>query len=218
MIKGRGGIGLAVGVALAVSAAGAGAQAAVGVKAGANLTSLSGVRDTESIVGITAGGYMGFGIGDRVALQLEANYGVRGADGLALGAGELADDAPPSDLRLAAIEVPILLRAGFPGERLLPSVFLGPYVSFLLSCRLTPDGGSAGDCDDEGRDAWLTPRSTGYGLVAGGGLDLALGESTIFVDARYVLGLVSIESGDDPIEAFNSGLSITGGFAFPLGR
>lgn len=209
---------LTVAVALLGGAADGQAQAAVGVKAGANLSSLGGVQDTESIVGITAGGYLGFGVADRVALQLEANYSVRGADNLSLGAGELDAEAAPSDIRLSAIEVPILLRAGFPGERLLPSVFLGPYVSFLLSCQLTPEDGSAGDCDDESREAWLSPRSTGYGLMAGGGLDLALGESTIFVDVRYALGLVSIESGEDSIDAYNTGLSITGGFAFPLGR
>ncbi|HSH44377.1 MAG TPA: porin family protein [Longimicrobiales bacterium] len=194
------------------------AQAAVGVKAGANYTSLTGSQDVDAIVGISAGGYLGFGIGDRVALQVEASYGVRGANGLRVQDGELNVDAAPSDIRLTAVEVPVLLRAGFPSRRFLPSVFMGPYVSFLVSCRLTPEGGVAGDCDDETRPSRITPRSTGYGLMAGAGMDFGLGESTIFVDARYVLGLVSIEGGSDPIDAYHGGLTVTGGFAFPLGR
>lgn len=204
--------------ALLLWAGGAQAQAAVGVKAGANFTSLAGVQDTESMVGISAGGYLGFGIGSRVAIQLEANYGVRGADGMRVEDGAFSDGAPPSDIRLASIEVPILLRAGFPSRRLLPSVFLGPYVSFLVSCRLTPEGGSAGDCDDAERPARIRPRTTGYGLMAGAAMDFPLGDSTMFVDARYVLGLVSVAGGNDPIDAYHSGFTVTGGFAFPLGR
>lgn len=210
-----------VAAVLTAGAAGAGeaaAQAAVGIKAGANLAGLSGADGTGTVTGLAAGAYLGFGLGDRLALQVELGYGIRGGADVPVGANALDDAASRSDLRLAYIEVPLLLRAGYPGERLLPSIFLGPYAAFLGSCRLTLEDGSEGPCDDEDRAAWFEPRSTDYGLMVGGGLDLALGESTVFVDVRYALGLLSIQGGTDGMELRNAGLTITGGFAIPLGR
>jgi Outer membrane protein beta-barrel domain len=201
-----------------VCAAGASAQAAVGVKAGATRSSLSGAQDSGSSTGLAAGGYIGFALGDRLALQIEAVYNVRGGEGLGIGRDVLADTVPLSDVRLSYVEVPLLIRAGYPGERLLGSLFLGPYVGFLVSCGLTRDDGSEGDCDDESRAAWFNPRSTEYGLLFGGGVDWAVGESTLFVDARYALGLASVQSADDAMDLRNQGLTITGGFAIPLGR
>ena len=194
------------------------AQAAMGVKAGVNLSRLAGAEDSESVTGLGAGAYLGFGLGDRLAVQIEANYAVRGGAGVRVGADALDESAPPSDVRLSYIEVPLLLRAGYPGERLLPSVFIGPYAGFLLSCRLELEDGSEGDCDDESRASWFNDRGTEYGLMVGGGLDWAIGESTVFVDARYALGLFSIQGGDDTMDLRNGGLTLTGGFAIPLGR
>lgn len=205
-------------VAAVLGAADASAQAAIGVKAGANLASLAGAQESESFTGLTAGAYLGFGVGDRLALQIEALYGVRGGGDVRIGANALADTAAPSDVRLTYVEIPLLLRAGYPGERLLGSLFLGPYAGFLVSCALTLDDGTEGECDDASRAAWFSPRSSEYGLMAGGGLDWAIGESTIFLDVRYALGLVSIQGGDDPMDLRNQGLTIAGGFAIPLGR
>lgn len=208
----------AVLTASGAGADGAAAQAAVGIKAGANLAGLSGGDGTETVTGLAAGAYLGFGLGDRLALQIELGYGVRGGGDVAIGANALDDAASPSDLRLSYVEVPLLLRAGYPGERLLPSLFLGPYAAFLTSCRLTLEDGSEGACDDEDRSAWFEPRGTDYGMVVGGGLDLAMGESTVFVDVRYALGLLSIQGGSNGMDLRNAGLTITGGFAIPLGR
>ncbi|HUG39805.1 MAG TPA: porin family protein [Longimicrobiales bacterium] len=212
-----------LGVLAALTAVGAAAgdaagQSAMGVKAGANLATLAGADDSGSLTGLTAGAYLGFGIGDRLAVQLEALYSVRGGTGLTIGANALDPAAAPSDVQLSYVEVPLLLRAGYPGERLLASLFLGPYVGFLLSCRLTQPDGAEGDCDDEARASWFSPRGTEYGLVVGGGLDWAIGESTIFVDLRYALGLTPIQAGDDAMDLRNQGLTIAGGFAIPLGR
>ncbi|MBW3551922.1 MAG: PorT family protein [Gemmatimonadetes bacterium] len=203
---------------LAAAPAAADGQAAMGVKAGANLTRLTGAEDSESVTGLSAGAYLGFGLGDRLAIQIEASYAVRGGAGVRIGANALEDTATTSDVRLTYVEVPLLLRAGYPGERLLPTVFIGPYAGFLLSCRLTLSDGSEGDCDDESRASWFNDRGTEYGLMVGGGLDWAIGESTVFVDTRYALGLFSIQGGDNAMDLRNGGLTITGGFAIPLGR
>lgn len=208
--------GLAVVMALGAPAMAA-AQSAVGVRAGMRWSGLESSQDAGSISSLVLGGYFGFGISNRLAVQIEAVYGSRGAEALRVGANELDTDAPPARIEMSYIEVPVLLRAGFPGERFLPSFFLGPYVGFLLNCEMRPADGASQSCDDEDSAQRFTPRSTDYGVLLGGGLDIAVGESTVFVDGRYTLGLMSIQGGDG-FDARHGGLALTAGVAVPLGR
>ena len=197
---------------------GAVAQSAMGLRAGARNAQLDAAAATAdgAVVEFVIGGYFGFGLSDRLALQFEAVYGGRGAETMTFGADAAAETA---GLAMSYIDVPVLLRAGFPTGRVVPSAFVGPYFGFMLSCELTPLDGSTRDCDgDESLTARFTPRSTDIGLVVGGALDFMLGESSVFVDARYTTGLLSVEAGDDPLDARHTGLAVSGGFAFPVGR
>lgn len=193
-------------------------QAAVGLRAGFRNAQLSTSQDAGSLNRLVVGSYFGFGISNRLALQFEAVYGARGADALKLGNGDLDPAGTPARLEMDYVEIPVLLRAGFPGERFLPSFFIGPYAGFLLGCELTPESGGTRECRDETAAERFSPRATDFGLVAGAGLDLALGQNTVFVDARYTVGLLSIEGGDTPLDARHNGLAVSAGFAVPLGR
>lgn len=207
--------------AIAVIAVGAPAaleaQMAVGIRGGIRWASLRGEQETDGGTGLLVGGYAGFGLADQLAIQLEVNYGARSVSGLRVGANALDSSEPPSDLQMRYLEVPILLRVGFPGERLLPSFFAGPYAGFLLSCDLEPDGAEGRSCDETTQPQWFSPRSTDAGMIFGAGLDLALGAGSVFLDARYGVGLLSIHSGD-AFSTQHAGLDFTGGFAFPIGR
>lgn len=193
------------------------AQMAVGIRGGIRWASLRGEQETDGGTGLLVGGYAGFGLADQLAIQLEVNYAARSVSGLRVGKDELDASADPSDLQMRYLEVPILLRVGFPGERLLPSFFAGPYAGFLLSCDLEPDEAAGRSCDESSQDQWFNPRSTDVGMVFGAGLDLALGAGSVFLDARYGVGLLSIHSGD-AFSTQHAGLDFTGGFAFPIGR
>ncbi|MFO7894647.1 MAG: porin family protein [Longimicrobiales bacterium] len=206
-----------VAIALLALPAGAVAQSATGFRAGVRNAGLQTGQGVSTITEAVYGAYLGFGLSDRLAFQAEVVYGVRGADGLGLGTDVLDPNAGDVRLDMQYLEVPLLLRAGFPGERLLASFFAGPYAGFLLSCEVTA-GGSTGACDDDAATQRFGPRSTDFGLVAGTGVDIAIGESTIFFDARYTLGILSIQSGADGFDARHNGLAITGGIAVPLGR
>lgn len=203
---------------LGLAPAGAAGQVAVGFRGGIRSSGLDTGQDLERFSDLVLGGYMGFGLSDRLAFQVEVVYGNRGANGLGLGANALDDTATPVDLSMHYLEIPVLLRAGFPGERLLPTFFAGPYAGFLLSCDITPEGGSATSCDEEGVAQRFAPRSTEFGVVVGAGLDVAIGHSTLFVDARYTLGILSIQQGSDPFDARHNGMAFSGGLAVPLGR
>ena len=208
----------ALATALILMPAVAEAQTAAGFRGGLRMSGLDTGQETEGVNGFVVGGYFGVGLSDRVALQLELAYGERGADGVRIGADELNPDAPPSNLSMRYLDIPVLLRTGFPGERFMPSFFVGPYAGFLLGCEITPQSGETRDCDQEGATERFSPRSTEFGMVAGAGLDMAMGESTIFAELRYTLGLLSVQSGESGIDARHNGLEISGGFAFPLGR
>lgn len=209
------GMALVLALGLPVAAA---AQAAVGVRGGVRWSELDTSQDAGSLDALVLGGYFGFGVSDRLALQIEAVYGTRGAGALRVGTDDLDPSATPARLEMTYLEVPLLLRMGFPGERFLPTLFLGPYTGFLLGCDLTPEGGESRPCDEEGATARFSPRSTDFGVLVGAGLDMALGESTVFIDGRLTLGLLSIESGDNAFDAGQVGAAISAGFAVPLGR
>lgn len=204
--------------ATAVMATSASAQTAVGFRGGLRMADLDSGQEADGLSTFVVGGYFGLGLSDRLALQIELAYGQRGAEGVGVGDGGLDPAATPSDLTMRYIDIPVLLRTGFPGDQFLPSLFVGPYASFLVGCELTPEGETTRDCDAEGASPRFDPRSSDFGMLAGAALDMAIGESTIFVDLRYTLGLLSIDSGDGTVDARHNGLELTGGFAFPLGR
>lgn len=196
----------------------AAAQSAAGVRAGMRWSELETSHEAGSISGLALGAYYGFAVSDRLAIQFEVVYGRRGAESLRLGADELDPEARPTGLEMSYIEVPLLLRTGYPGDRFMPSFFLGPYVAFLLDCELQPSGADTRSCDADGAAQRFNPRGRDFGLVLGAGLDVAMGESTVFLDGRFTLGLLSIEEGDDAFDARHSGLAVTAGFAVPVGR
>jgi len=199
----------------------AAAQTAVGVRGGMRSAQLETPQSTDAVQHPVVGGYFGVGLSDRLALQIEAVYGSRGAEGIGIGQNGLDPAADPVGVRMTYLDVPLLLRAGFPGERFLPSFFVGPYAGFLLSCELDREG-TAWPCDADpdaaAGSARFNPRSTDIGILAGAALDMALGQSTVFVDLRYNVGLLSIMTASDGGDARHTGFEVSGGFAFPLGR
>ena len=207
---------LALATLLAAPAGGSG-QAAAGFRAGVRGAGLETGQGVSTINEPVFGAYLGFALSDRLAFQTEVVYGTRGATGFGLGTDALDPAGTGVELSMRYVEVPILLRAGFPGERLLTSFFAGPYVGFLTGCDVTADGTTRA-CDEAAATRRFDPRSTDVGLVAGAGLDFALGRSTLFIDARYTLGILSIQEGSDPFDARHNGVALTGGLAVPLGR
>lgn len=209
-------------VLVGAAAAPLSAQTAVGMRAGFRRATLQAVGASGGLSSAVVGGYFGIGLSDHVALQVEAVYGTRGTASVQIGAGQLDSAAPASRLQMRYLDLPVLIRTAFPGERLMPSFFVGPYVGFLLGCELKPPGETSRSCDAATSDGTaategFSPRSTDYGLVVGGALDLLMGRHTVFLDVRYNVGLMSIQAGNDPMDARHNGLDITAGLAFPLG-
>ena len=98
-------------------------------------------------------------------------------------------------IRLAYIEVPVLVGINLGAGRVHPRLFLGPTVGIGVDCSQSVTVGAinvqASSCDSIG----LSPRSFDLGVTAGGGLTFLTSRGTFSVDARYTAGLTAIGRG-----------------------
>jgi len=207
-----------VGVTLVVGApCAATAQSAFGFKAGVNRTGLTGA-DAGSPTArnrFVGGVFFGSAVSDHLALQVELLYS-------RMGVGNFVNPADtsgaPVNLSMSYVQLPILLRAGFPTQSVLFSVYVGPVLSYRNNCQIESAGGATAACRAAGTPQGFFPRATDVDAAAGAGIDFALGESTFFIDARYTVGLLSIEAGTDGMDTKHAVTSLMAGLAFPLGR
>lgn len=208
----------ALGLALIAGApVAATAQSAFGFKAGVNRTGLTGpdagaATAQDRFVG---GIFFGSGISDHLAIQLELLYSRQGVGNFVNPADSTG--AGPVTLSMAYVELPVLLRAGFPTRNVLFSVYAGPIISFRNSCEIQ-SGDTTMKCQDAGTPQGFHPRATDVDAAAGAAIDISLGGSTFFIDGRYAAGLSSIEAGSMGMKARRTAASLMAGFAFPIGR
>lgn len=173
-----------------------------GVKAGINISNLYGddVNSPDSKVGFVAGGFVSIGVSELFAVQPEIFYSQKGAK------DTVADTEITT--RLDYIEIPVLAKLSFPTESTVtPVFFAGPAVGIEASAKAKSDGDEA-DIEDT--------KSTEFGLVVGGGAQLAVGDAggAVTADVRYVLGLTSIDDSSEELDVKNGTISLLVGYAF----
>ena len=183
------------------------AQVNLGVIGGLNLANLSvdpdqGV-DISNRTAIGIGGILSFGMGETLALQLEPMFLQKGAKLKFSEQGFTLE----TEFKISYIEVPAMLKFAFGSSDTKPYVMAGPTVGFLLSAK----------AEDE--DVKDDVKSIDFGLAFGGGVSLPMGNNTLFVEARYSLGLSDInDDPDDPDTSIKTkGIQIMAGITFPLG-
>ena len=161
-------------LALLTAPAGLAAQVEFGLKGGASFGNISnkGVLpgDLGTRTGFAAGVSLGFR-GGLVGIGGEALYAQRG----------LSSDA--GDQKLDYIDIPVYLKLQAPTPGLSPFAYLGPQVSFEVSCKNIDL-----DCVDTGRS------TTDYAGVIGAGVKIGSQSAVGFsVEARYIYGLKDLE-------------------------
>lgn len=151
----------------------------------------SNVSQTPSVTytgrtGMIAGAILESNMGTFLSLQIEGDYVQKGTSGTSLN----------------YLEFPVLLRLNLPFPVITPFAMAGPSLGFLSSASVGP------------LDVKSSYASTDWGLIFGGGVELAMGPvAALIVQLRYQLGLSDI----DPTAAFttkNNGFQVTGGFLF----
>lgn len=169
-------------------------------------------RDIEGSLGLMAGGVIEIGLTENFAIQPEVTYIKRGYDSSMDDGNSLFE----SDLRINYLDFGGLLKFRTASEGFALYLGAGPYYSYAISgevkttflgientTKLEFD-----DNDDYERGDWSAAFAAG--------INLPLGQSHLFVDARYLLGLTDIEKRDDELEVRNRGVSVSAGILLPL--
>ena len=164
-----------------------------GVKAGLNMANYAGsdVSGTASKIGANVGVFARFEISDEFTFQPELSFSMQGAQ-----------DKDDSKYKTNANYINLPLMAKYEvadGFRLVA----GPQIGFLMSAKFT-DGDNSTDIKDGFK-------SVDFGLGLGAEYEL---ESGLFFDARYNLGLTSLDDSSANADVKNAVFQIGVGFVF----
>jgi len=91
-----------------------------------------------------------------------------------------------------------------------PHLFVGPYFAYNLTAKTTWE--ENGQSDEEDISEYV--ENTDFGTVFGAGIGFGLPAGKIVLDARYSLGLTSIDASDDAADIKNNAFSFMLGYAF----
>ncbi len=187
-----------------------------GLKGGMNIANLHGKgvkvieegigTDLVSKMGFCAGGFITYNINDMFAIQPELLFSMKGAKAEREIEGETAKLA----FNLNYLEIPVLAKLSIPTPgNVKPSLFVGPSLAIKLSGKLKTE--IAGESEEEDLEDL---KSTDFGLVFGAGIDFALGQGKLTVDARYTLGLTKADESEEELDIKNGAISIMVGYSF----
>ncbi|NBC09043.1 MAG: outer membrane beta-barrel protein [Bacteroidetes bacterium] len=201
---------IAILVMLCVAASSFAQGVYLGPRIGANFANVSYDGDDDpdlnSRTSVLYGGVLELGLADKFAIQPEVSYIVRGYEG---GEGLAALDP---DITLNYLDFGGLLKFKTGSEGLNAYLGAGPYYSYALSGEIDTGAGTVEiDFDDEEafeRGDWTAAFAAG--------VQLPLGESFLFVDARYLLGLTDLNDRDEEVEVRNRAFSLSAGILFAL--
>jgi len=185
-------------------------QVKFGIKAGANMATMSGDGwdDLETLrsvsvekkylMGMAGGLFVELPLGTGVvSLQPEVLYVMKGAKAEVTEDGETYTEKLKNDY----LEVPVLIKYNFTtAGSAKPFMFVGPVAAFNIASKIQVEDPPAtdstlGDFDID------NAKSLDFGLTIGAGLGLAMGQSgKLTFDLRYTIGLgdvfEDVEAGD----------------------
>jgi len=175
----------------------------LGIKGGMNMANVTGsdVNNTDSYMGIAAGAYATIGLLPNIAIQPELLYSQKGFQ----TSGEILGYTYEQKSHINYMEIPVLAKISF-GAIIKPYVLAGPYFATKLgvSSEYTLNGVSTSSTDDAGI------ASSDMGLTFGAGVQTPV---KLSLEARYSMGLSSIDDSDWNLDVKNSNISLMVGFA-----
>lgn len=164
-----------------------------GVKAGANFSTFNNEDDIEYKPGLTAGVFADFALPALpISIQPEILYSQYGA----------ADKDTDIKMNINYLQIPVLVKFGFPMPAASPNVYFGPYYSHKLNADVKNDDGSI-NLDELIEDS-------DFGVVVGAGVSV----TKLYVDLRYTAGLTEIFDSALDSDVKNGAFALTVGIAF----
>jgi len=188
------------------------AGARIGLKAGGNWATLItdyDLGDNVTLSGGFIGGLsFGFGGGDVFEFGPEILFTQKG---LRAAVGDSY-----SKLQLNYIEMPLLFKWSFgaPSNVVRPSIFTGPYGSFLLAMNTKSD--IDGVEDSESLEIDSTVNRFDAGMILGAGVGVKVGPGRFILDLRWSVGFIPLTDQSQPLAQIelNRDFSVMGGYVF----
>ena len=191
-----------------------------GIKVGLNLANVYGDdadmegADKKMRIGFAVGGFLTYSINEMFAVQPELLYSMQGVK-YEPSEGDIDGELI---MKYDYIQIPILAKVNFPMEgKVKPNIFLGPALGINLSAKYeyTDDLGDAMEAMGMDKEGDIeNVKSTAFGLVFGAGIDYGIGNGKLTFDARYNLGLTTVDDSDDDLDIKDSTISIMLGYSF----
>jgi hypothetical protein len=180
-------------------------------------TEITPSEKLSNYTGIGLGGILDLRLANNVALRLQPMYLQKGAK---LESDELPD--VEFKIKLAYIELPMLLKLAFGKGASRPYLLAGPALGFSTSAKIAVKAFGAPELAVDAKEFF---KKIDFTLALGAGLSLAAGRNAIFVEGRYAFGIANIaEDVTDEQGAVvegnvkTRGIQIMAGVLFPLGR
>ena len=196
---------------LAVGAQAGGGIMAKGVRAGVNIAGHSG-DDTddnhESRTAFVGGVFVMYALSPALFLQPELLYSQKGY--------KWEDEGWEETGKFTYLEIPVVLRYMVPMEgAVAPNLFAGIAPAFLLSAEVEAeyDEGMHGLLSaTETTDVKDHTKSIDFGIVVGGGVNYDMGSGLLMFDARYTMGMTSIDDSDHDWDVKNKAITLMVGY------
>ena len=172
-----------------------GQEAEIGIKGGGVFSNISKVDNTKQKLGFVLGLYIEAYIpASSISIQPEFLYARYGA----------ANSEQDAKVVLDYIQVPVLAKynLGLLGEKVKPSIYLGPYVGFISKAEQ--------EVNSEKTDLEPVVKDAEIGFLLGTGIKL----NSMGLDLRYTQGLSSIYIGGFDGGEKSSGIILTASLPF----
>jgi len=183
-------------------------------------------------VGFAFGGFAELRFAPWFALLPELQFVGKGSDNeipsqtvfFSGDASQTTRELASADVTINYLEllVPIALTLPLHGP-LEPRLYVGPTLALELSCRVTYRSGDLlrqSGCAEESTEigmGFVETQSFDFGVVLGGGVDIAAGPGAVTADIRYTLGLTNINAdAGGELALYNRDLQFLVGYAVRL--
>ncbi len=201
------------------------AQLSVGAKGGGTLNTVSGNTpagtEKDMTFGYQFGATVNYGFNEIFSLQPEVVFIQKG--------GKASSTATDDYAQLSAnyLEIPILAKAQFGGEKFKGFIVLGPYAGYWAGGKnktkiLGNESKETIDFDNDIDDDGYKQNRIDLGINGGLGMQYAIGRGNIFLDARYGFGLFDMNKYKTEPDGYksqaNRSVEVSLGYMFRLSK
>ena len=164
-----------------------------GIKGGLNYSTFNNTDDAEYKPGFLVGAFVDIPIpATPVSVQPEVLYATYGTN---------INDSDAS-ININYLQIPVLLKFGFPTPAASPNVFFGPYMGFNMKSEVK--------INDITVNAEDYVEDTDFGVVVGAGIDI----TKFRVALRYTAGLTNVAKPSFNDDSKNGAFALTVGISF----